>query len=69
MLLIVAEDETFMSYNRDMDARAVLNEGREAPSSSKLAYEWVGVHSLLLADKIITTWLSELDIIAKQAEA
>jgi len=52
-----------------MDDRVVLNQGREAPSSSKLAYEWVGVHALLLADKSITAWLSELDIIAKQAEA
>ena len=69
MLLIAVEDETFMSYNRDMDARAVLNEGREAPSSSKVAYEWASLDSFLLAGKSIAAWLSDLDILAKQVEA
>ena len=69
MLLIAVEDETFMSYNRDMDARAVLHEGREATSSSKVSYEWASLDSFLLAGKSIAAWLSELDILAKQVEA
>jgi len=69
MLLIASEDEAFMSYNREMDARAVLKEGREAPSMSKVAYECASLDALPLAGKSITAWLSELDIIAKQVEA
>ena len=69
MLLISVEDETFVSYNRDIDARAVLHEGREATSSSKVSYEWAGLDSFLLAGKSIATWLSQLDILVKQVEA
>ena len=69
MLLIVVEDETFMSYNRDMDAWAVLHEGREATSSSKVSYEWASLDSFLLARKSIAAWLYELDILVKQVEA
>ena len=69
MLLISTEDETLMSYNQDMDARVVIQEGREATSSSKVAYEWASLDSFLLAGKSIAAWLSELDIIAKQVEA
>lgn len=69
MLLIAVEDEAFMSYNRDMDARAVVKEGREAPSLSKVTYEWASLDAFPLAGRSITAWLSELDIIAKQVEA
>eukprot|EP01018_Ginkgo_biloba_P001814 Gb_38781 [translate_table: standard] len=69
MLLIAAEDEAYMSLNRDMDARSVLNEGREPPSSSKVAFEWANLDALPLAGKSISAWLSEFDIIAKEVEA
>ena len=69
MLLISTEDETFMSYNRDRDAWAVLHEGREATSSWKVSYEWASLDSFLLVGKSIAAWLSDLDILAKQVEA
>ena len=69
MLLISAEDETFMSYNRDMDAWAVLHEGREATSSSKVSYEWDRLDFFLIVGKRIIAWLSKIDILAKEVEA
>ncbi|KAH9325594.1 hypothetical protein KI387_005772, partial [Taxus chinensis] len=68
MLLIAVEDEAFISFNQDMDARSVLNERREIPSSSKFDYESGSLDAFLLDGKNITTWLSKLDVITRQVE-
>lgn len=69
MLLIAAEDEAFISYNHDMDAHSVLSEGREVPRANRQSPEEGSLDAFLLNGKSITSWLSELDVIAKQVEA
>ncbi|KAK8284843.1 hypothetical protein V6Z12_D08G187000 [Gossypium hirsutum] len=68
LLYVAAEDETFMVFNREMDACSFLNEGIDVCSSSN-AREWDSVEQMPLDGKTISEWLSELDAIAKEVEA
>ncbi|MBA0672392.1 hypothetical protein Goklo_024748 [Gossypium klotzschianum] len=68
LLYVAAEDETFMVFNREMDACSFLNEGINVCSSSN-AREWDSVEQMPLDGKTISEWLSELDAIAKEVEA
>lgn len=69
MLLIAAEDEAYISYNQEMDANSVLNEGREIPRTNRQSPDEGSLDAFLLKGKSISSWLSELDVIAKQVEA
>ncbi|MFQ6668641.1 hypothetical protein Gotur_034210 [Gossypium turneri] len=68
LLYVAAEDETFMVFNREMDACSFLNEGINVCSSSN-AREWDSVEQMPLDGKTISEWVSELDAIAKEVEA
>ncbi|PPD98177.1 hypothetical protein GOBAR_DD04809 [Gossypium barbadense] len=68
LLYVAAEDETFMVFNREMDACSFLNEGINVCPSSN-AREWDSVEQMPLDGKTISEWLSELDAIAKEVEA
>eukprot|EP01018_Ginkgo_biloba_P007707 Gb_22585 [translate_table: standard] len=68
MLFVAAEDEAFMSFNRDMDVHSVLNERGEVLDSSKGPFECTNLDTLPLAGKSILAWLLELDALAKQVE-
>ncbi|XP_012072633.1 uncharacterized protein LOC105634392 isoform X1 [Jatropha curcas] len=68
LLYIAAEDEAFLAFNREMDARSLINERRTA-SVPVDEQEWDCVEQMPLAGKNITRWLSELDAIAKEVEA
>ncbi|KAA8538731.1 hypothetical protein F0562_028374 [Nyssa sinensis] len=68
LLYVAAEDEAFMAFNREMDARSLHIERRDAsvPSDSQ---EWDCLEAMPLAGKSIHEWLDELDAIAKEVEA
>ncbi|KAG8638105.1 hypothetical protein MANES_15G184300v8 [Manihot esculenta] len=68
LLYIAAEDEAFLAFNKEMDARSLLNERRTASVPVK-EEEWDSVEKMLLAGKNITEWLCELDNIAREVEA
>jgi len=67
LLLIAAEDEAFISLNREMDACSLLNEGRNVPVPHGIQ-ECDCLEQMKLAGKTITEWLNELDTIAKEVE-
>ncbi|XP_042440400.1 uncharacterized protein LOC122025633 isoform X1 [Zingiber officinale] len=69
MLLVAAEDEAFMSLNRDMDARALRNEREGATDQFNDQSEVEDVEEISLAGKNISGWLNELDVLAKEVEA
>lgn len=68
LLYIAAEDETFIAYNQEMDARSMMNERKNVsvPADSK---DWKHVDQMPLAGKSISEWISVLDTIAKEVEA
>lgn len=68
LLYIAAEDEAFLAFNREMDARSIHDE-RKGTSSLPDAQGWGSVESMPMAGKNISGWLSELDIIAKEVKA
>ncbi|XP_050233900.1 uncharacterized protein LOC126682305 [Mercurialis annua] len=68
LLYIAAEDEAFIAFNKEIDARSLLNERRTA-SISLDNQEWDCVDQMPLAGKNITEWLTELDNIAREVEA
>ncbi|TYH40373.1 hypothetical protein ES332_D12G242700v1 [Gossypium tomentosum] len=68
LLYVAAEDEAFMSFNREMDACSILNERRNVSSPSE-AIDWDSLEQMPLGGKTIPEWLSELDAIAKEVEA
>lgn len=67
-MYIAAEDDAFIAFNREKDARSLLNE-RGTASVSFDDKEWDCVEKMPLSGKKITEWLSELDILARQVEA
>ncbi|KAK8657927.1 hypothetical protein V6N13_036144 [Hibiscus sabdariffa] len=68
LLYVAAEDAAFMSFNREMDARSLLNERRNV-SSPLETEDWDSLEQMPLGGKTIPEWLSELDAIAKEVEA
>lgn len=68
LLYVAAEDEAFMAYNREMDARSLENERRGASGASS-SQEWDNIDAMPLAGKNISQWLEELDAIAKEVRA
>ncbi|MBA0689500.1 hypothetical protein Goari_007226, partial [Gossypium aridum] len=68
LLYVAAEDEAFVSFNREMDACSILNERRNVSSPSE-AIDWDSLEKMPLGGKTIPEWLSELDAIAKEVEA
>lgn len=58
-----------MAYNREMDARSLMNERRNTSVPSGDALDWDHVDQMPLAGKRISEWLSVLDTIAKEVEA
>uniref|UniRef100_A0A5B7ALZ3 Protein SirB1 N-terminal domain-containing protein n=2 Tax=Davidia involucrata TaxID=16924 RepID=A0A5B7ALZ3_DAVIN len=68
LLYIAAEDEAFMAFNREIDARSFQSERRDASVPSD-AQEWDSLEAMPLAGKRINEWLAELDAIAKEVEA
>ncbi|XVF13755.1 hypothetical protein REPUB_Repub08aG0234900 [Reevesia pubescens] len=68
LLYVAAEDEAFLAFNREMDARSLINE-RINVSSPSDAKEWNSVEQMPFGGKTISEWLSELDAIAKEVEA
>ncbi|KAL8498692.1 hypothetical protein ACS0TY_021868 [Phlomoides rotata] len=68
LLYVAAEDEAFLAYNREMDARSIQNERENTPSPPGV----VGcdsVDTMPMDGKNIDGWLVELDTIAKEVEA
>ncbi|KAB5574122.1 hypothetical protein DKX38_001316 [Salix brachista] len=68
LLYIAAEDEAFISLNREMDACSLLKERRDV-SAALNSQEWDCVEQMPLAGKSTSQWVSELDNIAKDVEA
>ncbi|KAK2647814.1 hypothetical protein Ddye_015303 [Dipteronia dyeriana] len=68
LLYVAAEDEAFMGYNREMDARSLMNE-RKYVSALPDAQDWNHLDQMPLAGKSISEWLTVLDTIAKEVEA
>ncbi|GFP79362.1 hypothetical protein PHJA_000079700 [Phtheirospermum japonicum] len=68
LLYVAAEDEAYLAYNRELDARAIHNEKKDI-SQLPDAHVWDSVEAMPLAGKNINEWLAELDIIAKEVEA
>lgn len=70
LLYIAAEDETFMAFNREMDAFSIHKErkGVSGPPTPQ-EQEWNDVEGMSLAGKTIHDWQAELDAIAKEVEA
>ncbi|XP_027081305.1 uncharacterized protein LOC113779059 isoform X1 [Coffea eugenioides] len=68
LLYVAAEDEAFMSFNREMDAQSLQKERRETLPLHDVE-DWDCVEALPLAGKSISQWLAELDAIAKEVEA
>ncbi|ONK79916.1 uncharacterized protein A4U43_C01F11780 [Asparagus officinalis] len=69
LLLVAAEDEAFMAYNRDMDAHSILNERKDASLPFESPSECNSIEEISLAGKTIFGWLNELEVIAKEVEA
>ncbi|KAI3453895.1 hypothetical protein Pfo_010558 [Paulownia fortunei] len=68
LLYVAAEDEAYLAFNREMDARSNHNE-RKDMSSLPDAQRWDCVEAMPMAGKNINEWLAELDAIAKEVEA
>ncbi|XP_021744736.1 uncharacterized protein LOC110710711 isoform X1 [Chenopodium quinoa] len=68
LLYVAAEDEAFMAFNREMDARSVLNERKDVPIATN-DHEGDCLELMPLAGKSITEWLNELDAISREVEA
>ncbi|KAL8104195.1 hypothetical protein AgCh_028434 [Apium graveolens] len=68
LLYVAAEDEAFMAYNREMDARSLENERRGASGASS-SQEWNTIDAIPLDGKNMSQWLEELDAIAKEVRA
>lgn len=68
MLYVAAEDEAFLAFNREMDARSIHSE-RKDTSSAADAQGWDSVESMPMAGKNINGWLAELDTVAKEVKA
>ncbi|XP_057525250.1 uncharacterized protein LOC130804719 isoform X1 [Amaranthus tricolor] len=68
LLYVAAEDEAFMAFNREMDARSVLNERKDVPTAAD-SHNVGSLELLTLAGKTITEWLNELDAIVREVEA
>ncbi|XP_019055464.1 PREDICTED: uncharacterized protein LOC104610279 isoform X2 [Nelumbo nucifera] len=68
LLYVAAEDEAFMAFNREKDARSFMNERSDAPVSFE-TNEWDCLEAVPLAGRSIYEWLNELDCIAKEVEA
>ncbi|XP_077234756.1 transglutaminase family protein isoform X2 [Tasmannia lanceolata] len=69
LLFVAAEDEAFMDFNRDLDARSFLNERRDGPFSSEDHFEWDCLEAIPLAGRSLSAWLNQLDMIAQEVEA
>lgn len=65
LLYVAAEDEAFMAFNREMDARSFHCERKHVSVASDVQ-EWTCLEAMLLAGKTIYEWLGELDAIAKE---
>lgn len=65
MLLISAEDEAFISLNREKDRLAACSEGRDLPGS-RVEASGATSDGLLLAGKSMSMWLSRFDFLAKE---
>lgn len=57
-----------MAFNREMDARSVLNERKDVPIAAN-DHEGDCLELMPLAGKSLTEWLNELDAIAREVEA
>lgn len=72
-MYIAAEDEAFLAFNREMDARFFMREREtiqdKTDSEEELEPDPSETDSEELDGKSITEWLSELDAISKQVEA
>ncbi|KAK3029743.1 hypothetical protein RJ639_038020 [Escallonia herrerae] len=68
LLYVAAEDEAFLAFNREMDARSLQNERRGGLKASDVQ-DWDCMEAMPLAGKNIKEWLAELDAIAKEVEA
>ena len=68
LLYIAAEDEAYMAFNREIDARSFRHERRDSfvPSDTQ---EWDSLETMPLAHKNLSEWLHELDAIAREVEA
>lgn len=64
---MAAEDEAYLAYDREMDARSIHNE-RENMLSPPSMVGCNSVDSMSMDGKSINEWLMELDIIAKEVE-
>lgn len=68
LLYVAAEDEAFMAFNREMDARSILNERKDVPIAANV-HEGDSLELIPLAGKSLTEWLNELDAITREVEA
>ncbi|CAN6487112.1 unnamed protein product [Victoria cruziana] len=69
LLLIAAEDEAFVSFNRDKDAYSLSSERKDSPFPAEIRCGWNSIEDIPMAGKNISGWLEELDVIAKEVEA
>lgn len=67
LLYISAEDEAFMAFNREIDARFLQHERKEANVPSNVQ-DWDSIETIPMAGKKINEWLLELDNISKEVE-
>lgn len=68
LLYVSAEDEAFMAFNREKDARSLQSERRDASFKSN-AQEYGSMEAMPLVGKTIREWLIELDTIAEEVKA
>lgn len=68
LLYVSAEDEAFMAFNREKDARSLQSERRDTSVKSN-AQEYDSLEAMPLAGKSIREWLIELDTIAEEVKA
>lgn len=77
LLYIAAEDEAFLAFNREMDARSFVKENQSDSEEEQESVQDQSYpsktdseeHLLHLDGKSISEWLSELDAISKEVEA
>ncbi|MCO5561057.1 hypothetical protein L7F22_014678 [Adiantum nelumboides] len=67
LLLISAEDEAFVSLNREKDRLAAHSEGRNLPDSQTDSCG-DGVDGFLIAGRTMPLWLARFDFLAKEVE-
>lgn len=68
LLYVAVEDEAFIAFNSEMDARSLLNE-RKYVCDSSYTPDWESVDGMPLAGRKMSEWLSELDALTKEVEA